>query len=397
MKFYVESYGCTMNQGETEMLADEYISKGHQRVKTLEEADMVIIGTCVVITKTEARMRRRIKHLSSKCSNVIVTGCLTTTDRGIQNWCPGASTITPSEIPITQDTGQKGPIGTIPISTGCLGMCSYCITKLARGELKSRTPKQIMERFKSLISNGTREIRLSCQDTASYGADIQENLPDLLRQLCEIPGDHRIRIGMMNPDTAIPILYELIEVMRNEKIYNFVHLPLQSGSDKILWKMNRNYTVEDWIGVVEKLRKTFPSITISTDVIVGFPGETDDDFKMTEKVLKTVRPDIVNITRFSTRPGTPAADMKNRVHSRIKKERSKILTDLHMEISRSINETYVGNISKVLILEDGKEDTMIGRTDDYKVVVLKEKLTIGRWFDVKISGASEVYLLGKMI
>ncbi len=395
MKYYVESYGCTMNQGETEMLADDYSLRGHQRVDTPEEADEVIIGTCVVITKTENRMKRRIKELSEICDSIVVSGCLTTTD----NPCPGTKLVIPKDIPMTLESNSGSTIGVIPISSGCIGRCAYCITKIARGQLRSRPVDDIVKKFQNMVASGVKEVRISCQDTASYGLDIDTDIIYLLRKLTDIKGDHRIRIGMMNPDTAATKLDELKTVMESDKIYKFIHLPLQSGSDQILQSMNRRYTVEEWISIVKELRIKFPYLTLSTDMIVGFPGESEDDFEKTKEVLERIQPDIVNITRFSPRPGTTAAKLKDKVHSSIKKERSKELTSMHMKMSRDINEGYVGRQMKVLMLERGKYDSITGRTDDYKVVVVKnaDENILGHWIDVKITKASEVYLLGERI
>lgn len=399
MKFYVESYGCTLNQGETEMIADNYEQKGHERVQDPSEADLAIIGTCVVLKKTEERMKRRIDELREKCSDLIVAGCLTTTDRPeINRRWPDAELISPGSMDMTE-SNRRSTTGVIPISTGCFGNCTYCITKLARGDLRSRSLEKIKTRFKSLLDNSVKEIRLSCQDTASYGLDIDIDLPELLDELTSIEGDHRIRVGMMNPDTVKPVEREVIQAMKDEHIYNFLHLPLQSGSDEILDRMNRRYTVSDWISIVEDFREGLSNLSLSTDVIVGFPGESKDDFDKTVEVLKEIKPDIVNVTRFSPRSGTEAYEMDDKVQSLEKKNRSKELTDLRFEISRENNEEFLGNEENVLVLEEGKGDSLKGRINNYKVVVLKEesKDLIGRWVKVKITDYADVYLVGKKL
>ncbi|MFW6176201.1 MAG: tRNA (N(6)-L-threonylcarbamoyladenosine(37)-C(2))-methylthiotransferase [Thermoplasmatota archaeon] len=399
MKYYVESYGCTLNQGETEMIADTYEEEGHTRVNDPSEADIAVIGTCVVIKKTEERMKRRIDELKKKCSDLIITGCLTTTEREeIRKRCPNADLIEPGKMRMTKSYNES-TIGVIPISTGCFGSCTYCITKIARGSLKSRAMGQIKSRFKSLIENSVKEIRLSCQDTASYGLEINANLPELLNELVNFEGEFRIRVGMMNPDTVKPIEGEVIESMQNEKIYDFLHLPLQSGSDNILDKMNRKYTVSDWTTIVNDFKAEIPDLSLSTDVIVGFPGESKEDFEKTIKILKKMKPDIVNVTRFSPRPGTEAYDMSNKVQSLEKKERSKELTNLRFKISRDNNKKFVGREEDVLVLEEGKDNSLKARMDNYKVVVLKENLKelIGKRVKVKITDYDDVYLVGERI
>lgn len=399
MKYYVESYGCTLNQGETEMIADTYDKRGHERVSDPSDADLAIIGTCVVIKKTEERMKRRIDELKDECSDLIVTGCLTTTDKEeIRKKCSEAELIKPGSMNMTE-SHNNSTTGVIPISTGCVGNCSYCITKLARGNLESRSLENIKTRFKSLLNNSVNEIRLSCQDTASYGMDIETDLPELLNELTSVEGDYRIRVGMMNPDTVEPIESEVIESMKDEHIYNFLHLPLQSGSGEILEKMNRRYKVSDWRSIVKDFRDELPALSLSTDVIVGFPGENKDDFDRTLDVLKETKPDIVNVTRFSPRPGTEAYEMADKVKSLEKKNRSKKLTDLRFQISRENNEEFLGKEEDVLVLEEGKGDSLKGRMDNYKVVVLKgeSKDLIGRRVKVKITDHADVYLVGERI
>ena len=403
MKFYVESYGCTMNQGETEMIAESLENEGHIQVDSPEQADKALIGTCIVIKKTEERMKRRIKVLEEKCSEVMVAGCLSSTrEEEMQKRCPNIDLIQPSEVEMSKKplkSKKDSVIGTIPISSGCLGNCTYCITRLARGDIESRSLQEIKERFEQLLSTSTKEIRLTSQDTALYGRDLNVDLTDLLRELLKIEKDYRLRIGMMNVDTLRPIKLELMDLMEDDRIYKFIHLPLQSGSDKILKKMNRNYDVEEWKGTVQKFRNRFTDLSLSTDVIVGFPGETKADFEKTKEILKKTKPDIVNVTRFSPRGGTKAAEMEDKVHSRKKKERSKQITDLRFEISRELNEKYVGRRTDVLFLEKGKNNSLKGRMDNYKVVVIKEEDDdiIGKRKEVKIKEAEDIYLLGELI
>ncbi len=392
-----------MNQGETEMIAEGLEKKGHIQVDSPEQADKAIIGTCVVIKKTEERMKRRIKVLEEKCSEVMVSGCLSSThEEEMKNRCPNIDLIQPSEVEMSKKplkSKKNSVIGTIPISSGCLGNCTYCITRLARGDIESRSIQEIKERFKQLLSTSTKEIRLTSQDTAVYGRDLNIDLTDLLRELLGIEEDYRLRLGMMNVDTLRPIKTELMGLIEDDRIYKFLHLPLQSGSDKILKKMNRNYEVEEWKDTVQKFRKKFPDLTLSTDVIVGFPGETETDFEKTKEILEKTEPDIVNVTRFSPREGTKAAEMEDKVHSRKKKERSKQITDLRFKISRDLNEKYVGRRTDVLFLEKGKNNSVKGRMDNYKVVVIKEEDDdiIGKRKEVKIKEAEDIYLLGELI
>ncbi|MGM0404656.1 MAG: tRNA (N(6)-L-threonylcarbamoyladenosine(37)-C(2))-methylthiotransferase [Thermoplasmatota archaeon] len=399
MKYYLEAYGCTMNQGETQMLAENLNSQGHVQVNSPRDADLAVIGTCVVISKTEERMKRRIKELSEKCSKVMVTGCLTSINNGeLDLISDNIEKVVPKDIALSVSP-KPGLVGVIPIATGCLGECSYCITKIARGPLNSREPDDIKCRFEQLVKSSAWEIQITCQDTASYGKDINSSLPELIYKLLEIEKESRIRIGMMNPDTAIPIKEEIKNILNHERIYKFLHIPLQSGSEQVLKDMNRRYTPEDWIKLVKEIRKKFPDLTLSTDIITGFPGEEEDDFNKTLEILKDTEPDIINVTRFSPRPGTEAINKSNKVHSRIKKKRSKELTELRFKISRDRNERYKGRRMLVTILEEGKGDSLKGRTDNYKVVVLNknDSSLIGKRVVVDIVDAKEVYLEAELI
>ncbi|MBS3817137.1 MAG: tRNA (N(6)-L-threonylcarbamoyladenosine(37)-C(2))-methylthiotransferase [Candidatus Thermoplasmatota archaeon] len=408
MRFYVEAYGCTMNQGETEMIAESLEREGHERVEDLQEADRALIGTCVVIEKTENRMKRRIEELQEEVSEVIVSGCLPSIEsredvKEIFSSNPECklNLVQTDDVQFvsTPKNDPKSIRGTIPIASGCRGDCSYCITKLARGDLKSRPPGKIKQRFKELVSRSTKEIRLTCQDTALYGKDISTDLNELLRELLKVEGDYRIRVGMMNVDTLKEIKDGFLDLLGNDRIYTFLHLPLQSGSNAVLKRMNRRYTAEGWLDLTKEFREKFPELTLSTDIIVGFPGETEQNFEKSRELLKRAKPDIVNVTRFSPRRNTKAAEMEEKVHSREKKKRSKDLTDLRFKISRKINEGYVGKKTSVLVLEEGKKDSLKARMDNYKVVILKneDKELIGNRIEVEIKRAEDIYLVGKRI
>jgi len=275
--------------------------------------------------------------------------------------------------------------------------CSYCITHFARGKLKSSQVESVISDIHSALDQGCREIQLTAQDTASYGLDIGTNLGELLKEISKIDGKFRVRVGMMNPSEAQKILPTILSSYNDLKIYKFVHLPVQSGDDEILKKMNREYTVEQFIDILNKFREKYPDVTVSTDIIVGFPTETEEQFNKTVELIENVRPDIVNITRFSARPLTKAKVMKGRIPTEKVKERSKFLTDLCKKISNEKNREHVGKTYNVLVTEKGKNQTFAGRAKNYKQVVIKEKVKIGDFVKVKIVGSADTYLLGKLI
>ncbi len=399
MKVYYEAYGCSQNIAETGMIAK---SLG-DIVDKPEEADVILIGTCVVIEHTENRMVRRIKELKRYGKKMVVYGCLPSARPELIP--KGVSAIRTWEFEKTPEIlgFGKNPmneihsfdsVATIPIANGCLGSCTYCITRIARGRIKSRSLEWIVNTAKKAVENGIKEIRLSAQDTAAYGRDIGSNLPELINEIVKIEGKFRIRIGMMEPRETTRIIDALIDSYSNEKVYKFLHLPVQSGDDEILRRMNRGYKVDDFIEIIKAFRKKFPDMTISTDVIIGFPGESEDSFKNTCKLIKEIRPDILNITRFSPRPKTPAYKWK-RPSTNAVKEWSGSLGKVHMKILEGKNRMFVGKKLRVLIPQHGKRGNYLGRTDNYRPVII-EKGEIGKFYTVKIFESRPYYLLGKI-
>lgn len=419
MRFYFESYGCTMNQGEAKIMEDILKQKGHSIVDRLNHSDALVLVTCTVIETTELKMIKRLKAFSKTGKPVIVAGCMASVQKDdilasnpnaillpphdIHNIDKIADGLSEAELRITKNKiGKPQKIkktadAIIPISSGCLGSCTYCITRIARGELRSCTPEFLFESVRKALGEGYKEIRLTSQDTAAYGADINYDLPSLLRKIGNLEGEFKVRVGMMNPENVMPIIPEIIEAYKNKRIYKFLHLPVQSGNEKILKKMGRKYTIDDFFRAVKAFRSTFPDITISTDIIVGFPGESERDFMDSVELIKILRPNILNITRFSPRPKTEAMNMKDKIPSRIAKERSRKLTKIHADISRSINKEFVGRKERILITEHGKNGTMMGRTDSYKPVVLEDEAQLCDFVDVDIIEAIDFYLKGRVL
>jgi MiaB-like tRNA modifying enzyme len=285
----------------------------------------------------------------------------------------------------------------ISIAEGCLFSCSYCITSYARGKLKSYPIKEVKKDVSYALKQGCKEIQLTAQDTSSYGLDSDHNLGELLTDICEVKGEYRIRVGMMNPFTLLKNLDSIIEAFHDDKIYKFLHIPVQSGDNKILKKMNRKYRVDDFIEIIKKFREKYPDLTVSTDIIVGFPSEKNKQFQHTINLLQNVKPDIINITRYSARPYTIAKEMNGRVKTDIVKIRSRKLTELCNLISEKNNLKYIGKKYTLLITKKGKNDTFIGRTENYKPVIIDEEVKIGEFLPVKIINSSTTHLFGSLI
>jgi len=351
MKVYLETYGCTANKSDSEIIAGLLKEKGFELVDSPENSDLNIINTCIVKTPTEQRMKFRIKQLTKIGKPLVVAGCMTKTEQKIiEKINPNTTMIGPDSIERIVDAAEEALKGNkviykknlrkpkinLPrleksvhitqISTGCNGNCSYCIVKLAKGELFCYPSDLIIKDIEKAVKNGCKEIRITSQDNATYNYE-GVKLPELLKEICKIEGKFSIRVGMMNPSSVKIILDELIDVYKNEKIRKFLHLPLQSGSDRILKLMNRGYKSKDFVEIVERFRKEIPDLFLSTDVIVGFPGETEEDFNMTLELLKNLKFDKVNISKFGPRPGTLASRMKQ-LNPNIIKQRSKILHEI---------------------------------------------------------------------
>ena len=288
---------------------------------------------------------------------------------------------------------RENAIAIVSISEGCLGSCSFCATRIARGRLKSFSIDAIVNEVKKAVEMGFKEIQLTSQDTGAYGLDMGEyKLPELLNRISKIDGDFRVRVGMMNPHHAAKILDDLINSFSNDKIYKFIHVPVQSGDNKVLEHMKRNHTVEDFVEVVDRFRKEFDDVMVSTDIIVGYPTESEESFWKSYELIKNVKPDIVNITRFSPRPNTPASKLRD-IPGWIKKERSRILTKLCREIGYENNKKFIGKRFRVLITKHGKNGTMLSRTNSYRPVVTTGEL--GRFKDVEIIDCTFNYLISK--
>jgi MiaB/RimO family radical SAM methylthiotransferase len=241
---------------------------------------------------------------------------------------------------------------------------------------------------------------LTGQDTGCYGKDIGVNLVDLLSAACEIDGDFWIRVGMMTPNSAISMLPELVKVFKNDRIFKFAHLPVQSGDNEILKQMNRHYSVEDFWRVVKAFRKSVPNITLSTDVICGFPGESAEAFEGTLRLIRQVRPDVVNVSKFFPRPKTSAAEMTPKVDSFEVMARSRRLTDFVKKSSFEKNSSWIGWNGRILLDEVGKKpDSLIGRNFAYKPIVVKnvERSLLGNLLNVRVTKAFQTYLEAEII
>ena len=416
MKAYLEVYGCTANKSDASLVRGILKENNHEIVNNIKNADLIIIHTCTVINTTEQRMLSRLRDFKKTGKKIIVGGCMASVQSDLVKSVLPKAILLPTQyshhvLDVLNNKKTKfvdknktqflkyyeDIFAPITIAEGCMLSCSYCITSLARGKLKSYPINEITENICSAIKQGCKEIQLTAQDTSSYGLDSKNDLGKLLINVSKIKGEFKIRVGMMNPYTCKKNIDSIIQGFSDSKIYKFLHLPVQSGDNDILEKMNRKYNVNNFIDIINKFKEIYKDITISTDIIVGFPTETNEQFQHSIDLIKKVKPDIINITRYSARPYTKAKIMKGRVSTKIVKERSKILSKVCSEISKNNNLKYIGKKYNVLITEKGKKNTFVGRTENYKPVVLKNKTEIGKNLQVKIIDAESTYLLGSII
>jgi len=411
MKVHVKSYGCSANMAEGEQIKGQFAELVEEK-----DADLVVLNICTV--KGDKNALDEIKEVKKNYPNkkIAIAGCITPSIvNPIKQIDPEATLVNTHHIPqisqlvntrtdalthakpikLAMPRVRTNPVvGIVPISSGCLDACAFCSTRLVKGVLFSFPPEIIVSEVRKCVEDGCKEIWITGQDTCCYGFDRGTNLAKLLQQIVEIPGDFKVRVGMGNPRHVPKYLNELVEVMKNPKIFKFLHIPVQAGNNEVLKAMKRGHTVETFKDIVNAFRKDMPELTISTDIIVGYPGETEEQFENTLRLVEEVQPDVINIARFAPRPGTTAATMPNQIHGNIKKERSRKLTELHKKVSAERNKKWLGWEGEVIVDEKVKNGVSC-RNYAYKTIVIRNDLKLGTVLKVKITEAKEFFIVGE--
>ncbi len=418
-KIFVEAYGCSASFSDSEMISGLILNGGHTLVDNSSESDLNIVVTCSVKDATANKMIHRIKSLKTK--PLVVAGCLPKAEKStVEKFSENASLLGPNTLGKTlqvidstlngtklialedSDLSKVGlpkvrlnpVIGIVEIASGCMSECTFCQTKLSKGDLTSYRIGDIVRQIKTEINDGCKEIWLTSTDNGCYGFDINTDLPSLIDTVVDIPHDFKVRVGMMNPMYMTRIRDNLIKSFDSDKVYKFLHIPVQSGSNTVLNDMKRGHTVETFRDVVKKAKDRFPEFTISTDVIVGFPSETQEDFEKTIELLKDTRPDIVNLSKYSARPGTEAAEWEQIDVSEVKK-RSKIIFDMINQIGLENNQKWIGWKGDVLF-DEKTEEGIKGRNYAYKSIYVGESVEIGQTHTVEITNVTKHSLVGKI-
>jgi len=415
MRIFIRTFGCTLNQSDSEAMAGLLVEAGHELVDSLKGSELVLFNTCTVKDAPEKKFFSEMKKALQSGKKVVVAGCVSQAEPGhvlLKDVCiVGVKSLgriaeaveaakngkavkfldVDDGLRLALPCVRKNPVvEIIPISAGCLGECSYCKTRLARGRLVSYPEAELLRRFEAAVKNGAKEIWLTSQDSGAYGKDIGSSLPALMRRLLAVKGDYMVRLGMINPNHALEFDDELIDVLKHPRVFKFIHLPVQSASNRILKLMNRKYSAEDFIFLAEKLKKAIPRLTLATDVIVGFPSETEDEFKETFALLEKQRIPVVNITKFYSRSGTPAKKMKV-LPNNVAKRRSTALAALQKKLF--INDDWLCWEGRIIIDEVGKSGSMVGSNDHYKPVVVKKAvLALGSTVRVRVVKSEQHHL-----
>jgi len=418
-KIFVEAYGCSASFADSEMISGLIVNGGHTLATDSSESDLNLIVTCSVKDTTANKMMHRIKSLKTK--PLIVAGCLPKAEKSnVEKFSENASLLGPNSLGKTLDvinstlSGRKQialedsdlskvglpkvrlnpTVGIVEIASGCMSECTFCQTKLSKGDLSSYRLGDIVRQVQTEIKEGCKEVWLTSTDNGCYGLDIGTDLPTLVNAVSEIQEDFMIRVGMMNPMYMPRIKQKLIESYDNDKVFKFLHLPVQSGSDKVLNDMKRGHTSETFREIVKRTKDRFDDFTISTDIIVGFPSETEEDFQETLTLLDETKPDVVNLSKYSARPGTDAAELKQIDAAEIKR-RSKIIFEQINKISLESNKKWIGWKGKVLF-DENTEEGIKGRNYAYKPIAVQEKVSIGDSHVVEIIDATRKRLIGKI-
>ena len=433
---FVMTFGCQQNEADSEKIAGMAESMGYEIVSSPENAYLIVVNTCAIREHAELKALSTIgqyKHIKQKNPELVIAvcGCMVTQEhrvndikfkypyvdfvfstsaihrlpellstkivRGKRLYCTDEDYSVAEGLPIRRESYYRAWVS---IMYGCNNFCTYCIVPYVRGRERSRRKEDIIAEVRQLVAEGYKDITLLGQNVNSYGKDMgfDYDFADLLDELAKIEGDYVLHFMTSHPKDATKKLVDVIA--NNERIAKQFHLPLQSGSNRILKAMNRHYQMDRYLDIVDYMKEKIPDIVITTDIIVGFPGETEEDFEGTLNALNRVRYDMIYSFIYSPRKGTPAAEMPDQVPQDVQSERFRRLLDLQNEIAYEINQKYLGKTIRVLC--DGRSknnpDVLCGRTEGNKIVLFDgTAANEGKYLNIKITKCETFALIGEIV
>jgi len=426
-KIFVKTFGCSHNASDSEYMIGILSKEGYEIVDNLEDSDLTIINSCTVKSPSQAAFLNTVIKSKEYNKHVVVGGCVPQAERNLKG-LENCSIVGVSQIDkidyIVKNTFEGNTvrllenkslpslllpkirrnkyIEIIPISQGCLGSCTYCKTKQARGKLISYPIEQIVKACKRAWENNAKELWITSEDTGVYGRDIGTNLPNLMVEILKyVPKDVMIRIGMANPPYILENVNQMIKVLNHPNVYSFIHIPVQSGSNPVLDKMLREYTIEEFNYLCDKFIEGVPNITIATDIICGFPTETRENFQETLNMVEKYKFPVINISQFYPRPGTVAAKWK-KIDTKEVHYRSKALAELFGSYS---NYKHLLNTTQRVWVHDTNEEEknkeeniMVAHNKSYvKILIPKDEKLYGKELIVKIKETYKWHCVGEII
>lgn len=422
-KIFFKTFGCSVNFSEGEIMQGLLAKAGFELVDKPEDCDIIVLNICTVKGENKALKEIRLAKENFPYKKLVIAGCITkkiiTEAKEI---APDSSLVNTHNIKeivsVVEETLNDNPItvlaktkeiklnlprvmrnkiiGIVPISSGCNFQCTYCSVTYVKGRLFSYPIESILEQINSHLNMGAKEIWITSQDNGAYNYK-KKNIIDLMKEVLKIKSDFKIRFGMINPNHAIKYLNELIEIYKDDKMFKFLHIPVQSGNNEILKLMNRQYTVEEFKEVIKKFRANISDLTISTDIICGFPTETKQQFMDSVNLIKEIKPDVLNISRFIPRPKTNAFEMKQLPGGEIK-DRSRYLTSIFDWVAFENNKKWRSWVGGILIDEIGINNTFIGRNYAYKPVIIESNKDIfGKTVKIKVADITKYDLRAVLV
>ena len=433
---FVMTFGCQQNEADSEKIAGMAEAMGYEILSSPEKAYLIVVNTCAIREHAELKALSTIgqyKHIKNKNPELVIAvcGCMVTQEhrvndikfkypyvdfvfstsaihklpellsqkikKGKRLYCTDEEYSVAEGLPIRRESNYRAWVS---IMYGCNNFCTYCIVPYVRGRERSRRKEEIIAEVRELVSQGYKDITLLGQNVNSYGKDMgfDYDFADLLEELAHIEGDYLLHFMTSHPKDATKKLVDVIA--NNKNVAKQFHLPLQSGSDSILKKMNRHYQLDRYMEIVDYMKAKVPDIVITTDIIVGFPGETEEDFEGTLEALRRVRYDMIYSFIYSPRKGTPAAEMENQVPNAIQSERFNRLLALQNDIAYEINQKHLGQTIRVLCDGPSKNnpEVMSGRTEGNKIVLFDGSADdMGKYLNIKITKCETFALIGEKV